>query len=655
MASATLPRSFCRCALLLALLALAAAAAKPDWVAIASPHFTVVTDGSPGQARDIAAQLERLRAMLRGMVPGLQDPPQPIEVLAVKKKKEFVDIVPPGTFTKNSPDYVAYTITEPERNLYLLRLDAINSDPVNDSYPFGVIYASYVGILLQQGPVPVPDWLREGLGNFYYTAQIHDHDAEIGRVQRGFLQDLYGNSHLYPLDQLFTANLQSAFWNEQDHRELFDAESWALVHMLLLGNGKTAANRITPYFEALVKDSDSEAAARAAYGDLNALQRELQNYTGQLSYRMLAIKVNTRTDPKAYGQASLPPDQADALRAEYMIACGRYAEARLLLDTALQQDPHDVAAMESMGYLEWQQNNLVSAAKWYGQAAPLDPGNYLTQYRFAQLSEAAQTGSADPGVEAALRRAVQLNPNFAPAYDALASRLVHQRASLDEADGLERKAIALSPSNFSYRLNYASILMDQQRLGDAIAAAKVALQYATNSTQTASANMLLQSATSYQQEQAQVAAANARIRAMNQQMEQQNEALRRQQQMQDALPNAPPTAMKPGEARVFTEDPNPHPAPTGPPKVVSGTIQAVYCTGSNGLDLTLDLGAKTVLLHTDDYFKVAFSVTGFTPKGLLQPCRDLEGLRARVSYVPGGSDPNVLGAIVGVQLSKAVR
>lgn len=624
------------------MLAVVLSAGEPKWVSLTSPHFTVVTDGGAGQARDVAAQMERLRSALHDIIPGLQDPAQPIEILAVKKKEEFVQIVPEGLMGKGKPNYAVYTIPEQERNLFLVRLDTVADE--YDPYPYGILYKGYVSLMLAQGSRRLPDWLSAGLSEFYSTAQIHDTYAEIGRPSPFDLDELHG-SRLFSLGQVLSADLNSAEWNQENRLTLFDAEAWALVHMLLVGNGNHQANKLSLYVDQLQKGQDAETAFAAAFGDIPTLQRELEHYTGQLGYKYIAVKVATKTDPKTYPESELTLAEAEALRAEYMIECQRYAEARLLLEGALKREPNDVPAMESMGLLESRQNNPIAARNWYANAAPLDPHSFLTQYRYAQLSlQGDAAAAADPSVEAALRASIKDNPKFPEAYAALAMLVSQTHSRLAEAETLERQAIALKPADYSFHRNLAALLESEGKLDEAVKAAQQARPYARTPQQAADNDNMVRSIQMYLEQQQQAD-------RYNQELAQRNAQLQAQEKAEQAQADAGASAAPP-QPSVYTSDPDPQPAPVGASKTVSGAIQTVFCTGSNHLDLALNLGAKTVVLYSDDYFKVAFAAANFTPKGPLLPCKDIQGLRATVTYVPG-QDPDVLGAIVSVVLTKS--
>ena len=54
---------------------------------------------------------------------------------------------------------------------------------------------------------------------------------------------------------------------------------------------------------------------------------------------------------------------------------------------------------------------------------------------------------------------------------------------------------------------------------------------------------------------------------------------------------------------------------------------------SLNLDLAVTVGAKTLALQTDNYYRIQFTALNFEPGGDLKPCGDLENMPAKVEYV----------------------
>ena len=91
-------------------------------------------------------------------------------------------------------------------------------------------------------------------------------------------------------------------------------------------------------------------------------------------------------DDSAFKVQTVTEAQADAVRADFLAYNDRGADARRLLDRVLQEDPKNVSAHETMGFLEFRAGHLDEARKWYEQAVKLDSQSYIAHYYFAAIS-----------------------------------------------------------------------------------------------------------------------------------------------------------------------------------------------------------------------------------------------------------------------------
>jgi hypothetical protein len=103
------------------------------------------------------------------------------------------------------------------------------------------------------------------------------------------------------------------------------------------------------------------------------------------------------------------------------------------------------------------------------------------------------------------------------------------------------------------------------------------------------------------------------------------------------------------EARALAPPPRPELLPTR--QVADGIITGSACAGKATLELTLGSAAGTKQLYSDDYFKIPFSALSYTPEGILNPCSDLKGRHAHITYLPAKNHPEQ-GEVVGVELVK---
>ena len=610
-----------RIVLLLPLLAagLAPARDRPEnWLEVRSQHFTVVTNANEKTGRRIADQFERMRSVFHVAFPHLSiDTDSPIIVLAIKDEKDFRALEPQVYLAKGQLKLGGLFLRAPDKNYVLMRVDA------EGEHPYAVVYHEYTHLLLGKAAEWIPLWLNEGLAEFYENTDIHEKDVALGQPSPGNLQLLREN-RLLPLATLFTVDTSSPYYHEENKGSIFYAESWALTHYLFVKDNKEKTHHVPDYAELLTQKVDPVTAASRAFGDLKQLQSNLEGYIRQGRFSYFKLSTSTGVDDTAFKVQALTETQGNAVRADFLAYSERVADARPLLDRVLQEDPKNVSAHETMGFLEFRAGHLVEARKWYEQAVKLDSQNYLAHYYFAAISMNAGANPGDDAqVESSLRAAIKLNPSFAPAFDRLAAFEGMRHRNLDEAHMMALTAVQLDPGNAGYRVNAANVLMQMDRGTDAVVVLRGALRVAKSPEETAMVQNILTQAEQY---------VNARDR-----------------QVEELKANVQANASSAGEGSANAETPEEE-LPKGPHRFMAGTLQNVHCHGP-GIELTVAAKGKTMALHRGNYYKIEFTALGFTPKGDLSPCRDLEGVSAKVEYVESSAMP-ATAYVVAIELHK---
>ena len=202
-----------------------------------------------------------------------------------------------------------------------------------------------------------------------------------------------------------------------------------------------------------------------------------------------------------------------------------------------------------------------------------------------------------------------------------------QRKNLDEAHTLSLQAVQMDPGNVGFRMNAANLLMQMERPKDAIAVLQNAMKLAASPDQVASMQNQI---ASFQQYQA------SRERAA----QEYREASQEQSSAQGTEQLAGPQAPEPPED-------NRH----GPRRTVNGTLRDVQCSEPVTMKLRVESSKKPVLLRARNYYKIQFSALNFTPKAELNPCKDIEGMKARVEFFEALSE-STEGQIVSIELTK---
>jgi len=106
----------------------------------------------------------------------------------------------------------------------------------------------------------MPLWLNEGLAEFYQNTEIREEDVSLGEPSGENLQWLREN-RLLPLATLFTVDVQSPYYHQENKGSIFYAESWALTHYLFTKDHQEKTTRIARYSELLIQKVDPVSAA----------------------------------------------------------------------------------------------------------------------------------------------------------------------------------------------------------------------------------------------------------------------------------------------------------------------------------------------------------------------------------------------------------
>lgn len=593
------------------------------WIEVRSAHFTVITDAGDHDGRHLADQFERMRWLFQRLFPQARvDSPTPIVVVAVRSRKEMQALEPAAYLAKNMLDLAGLFLREPEKNYILLRLDT------QEEHPYSTVYHEFTHLVLGTGGMPL--WLNEGLAQFFQNTDIRDKDVIFGQISRADLEEVQRNP-LIPLPVLFQVDASSPYYRQEAKGSLFYAESWLLTHYLMIQDFKERTNHVSQYLQLVNRNVDSVTAATRAFGDLQELQTALKGYTNLLGYTVLRLSsAAAPIDPKSLAVLPLTLPQADAVRADLMIYTGRGDEARSLLASVLEADPNNVQAHESMGQLEIQSGHYGEAKKWYAQAVGLDSQSYLAQYYNAWL--AMRDGDHGDDVEKSLRAAIRLNAGFAPSYDLLATLYGRRHENLEEAHMLNLQAVALDPSNVTYRLTTATIFEEMNRYDDAIRVLEAAEPIAKTPLELDVVRRVL-----------------AQVQRQQGEIEQ---AKKDEGQVTTVVTNLPGGAGA-ASATETKEATFKHPTetPHGPMLKARGVLRGVTCSYPAVIELRLEGGAKTLSLYSNNYYKVEYSASNFTPGGDVHPCQDLEGMKAEVEYFVT-ADKATDGQIVGIMMLK---
>jgi tetratricopeptide (TPR) repeat protein len=581
--------------------------AKPEtWVEVRSPHFIVISNAGEKEARQTAIRFEQIRTLFRQMLTGVQNAPSPtITIFAVKNEGSLRQLLP--EYWAKGHGHIAGIFFDHFYQFYA----AVQLDAPGDN-PYSTIYHEYYHSLTVPYFPGLPLWLAEGLAEFFGNTQIEDKRAYSGQPDPGLIQE-FQQGRWIPLTTLVSVDYTSPYYNEQNKMSEFYAESWALVHYLMMGDNGIHRPMLLAYLAALDRGATSQEAASKAFGDLRRLEGTLQTYAQSDRFYQLVVPAPAKISDADLTAHQLSEAEIDAEKGGFEATRGKTQEAEGLLRDAIRLDPNLALAQQNLAETELFEGKLDDALDPASKAVALDPKNSLTRYLRAYLTLHSHGMIRNPQVEDDLRQSIAQSPDFAPSYALLGVYLASNEETLSQAAGFVQKAIALEPGNTGFQLDFASVLLRTHHYDDARTIATRARASAHQPQERAQADQLLQTID--------------RIQSFES----------RNQPGESGAPAGPPELQHRGDQPQSPPETQPSAAPPAAgenTQQVTGTVAKVTCNPAMRLQVTASDG--TYDLYTVPGEQTRFEATSQPPAGF-NPCSSLKGLRVTVQYDADGA------------------
>jgi tetratricopeptide (TPR) repeat protein len=450
-------------ALLLSPLAgLPATAAASKWTRLRTPTFTLIGDQGERPLRKVAERLEQFREVFGRVFPNTrQSLPAPIVVHVFGSQRAYQPFMP--LFNGKRVDVAGYFQPGSANDFITL-----NTERGEDGYP--VIFHEYVHLLVGLALADVPVWFNEGLAEYYSTYEMFgEREATLGRFKEDHVLAL--RERFIPLKELLAVDHRSPMYNEGDRRGIFYAESWALVHYLLIGSPQRKGQLAT-FLEKYGDGRPTADAVREAFGVAEAdLEKELRTYVQKSVYQAYRVRFNDKVTIDKDWTIDQPSDaDAQAALADLLLAIRRPEDAAARAQAALEQVPNHARAQAVLARVRASQGKGPEALALMDRAvvAAADTDYLPAFYQAALLLRGEGDVPATTTQEAAdkavtlLQRVTRLKPTFAEGHGLLAYALLvadDAKAAMPEA----LTAFKLSPRH-EYALFHARArvrLLDQ--------------------------------------------------------------------------------------------------------------------------------------------------------------------------------------------------
>jgi tetratricopeptide (TPR) repeat protein len=457
-------RRFLVLASLLASLVLApnlSVAAKDKWVSVRSPNFLLIGNGSEKEIRQVGARLEQFREAISRLFTNIRITSQvPTTVVVFKSRSSYR----PFKVTQNNAGFFQ---SGPDVNYITL-----TTEVEGDQEPFNIIFHEYTHLLVNNTLPNAPSWFNEGLAEYYSTFSVtNDRKVVIGRPISSHVLLLRGNRML-PLRTLFQVNNKSPYYNERDKQSLFYAQSWALMHYLVLNHNQQRASQMVKFIELMSgKMPMEEAFSQAFQTTFEAMESELRAYIKQDRYVVMERNFESKLE-SAREMQSTPISEAEAIAylGDLMLHCNR-PEAETYLRKALVLDPNLAMAHASLGVFLFRHGKADAARVSLERAVAANSQNYLIHYYYASVlgrppTDEVQLNAGYPmelaaKIRAELKKAIELRPDYPESYNLLAYVNLVTNTDIDETILMLTQALSASPGRIDFRYMLGQLYMNK--------------------------------------------------------------------------------------------------------------------------------------------------------------------------------------------------
>jgi tetratricopeptide (TPR) repeat protein len=432
-----------------------------QWTKVQTTHFEAFTTAGERRGRDAVLAFEQVRGLFVALNVARPEKETPVRIIMFQSEKEFAPF---------RPNEFSSAYYHPQRDHDYIVMSGLTSE----NYTAAV--HEYVHVVIRHSGLQVPLSMNEGLADIYSTLKQVKGKVQVGAVLPGRLQTL-AMAPLIRIPELLAVNQRSPLYNERDRASIFYAESWALMHMLMLSPD------YSPKFGNFIAKVQTGMSALAA----------LESVTGRSGGQILDDLVqyirgnnfNAGVFDVKLEKSAEKPEVGPAKSLDYGMALGEIlmdlrhtAEAKQRFEAVARENRGSPLPEAALGLLAWRANDPNAARAHFAKAVELNSADGLVYFNYAVLLE--KNKENDAKLLALLQKAAELKPDMADAHSFLADRYVNAG---DYAHALEQLGFLKDPKPDQRHAYFQRVAFVQMKLGhfdDAKSAAEKALSFAVN-------------------------------------------------------------------------------------------------------------------------------------------------------------------------------
>lgn len=435
-------------------------AAKDTWVSVRTKNFLMLGNASEKDIRRVGLKLEQFREAFTNIFPNIRfNTPVPTTVIVFKSDSSYAPFKP-------GPNIAGYF--QPGQDVNYITL---TTEVRGEQDPFSVIFHEYTHLLVNNTFSNAPVWFNEGLAEYYSTFSItDDQKVVLGSPIGSHVYQLRENKML-PLKTLFEVDQKSPHYNERNKQTIFYAESWALMHYLIVGK-EGQVEKLGKFLELMGTKMPVDQAFQQAFGvPYEIIEKDLRNYIKQDRYTVLRGHFEKKLELDNTAEATtLTEAEVQAYLGDLLLHSNR-KDAYTYLEKAVKLDPNLAMAHASLGMAYFREGKINEAHASLERAVAANSQNYLAHYYYAfTLSRngpgdgptvAGYPADVTAKMREHLEKAIALRPDYPESYSLLAFISLVTRKGVDESIASLKKMLIELPGRHDLTFMLAQLYLEK--------------------------------------------------------------------------------------------------------------------------------------------------------------------------------------------------
>jgi hypothetical protein len=320
---------------------------EDKWDYYTSPHFELYSRNGDMTSRDLLRNLELLRAAFIDTFKLVERRPIPVTIYYFSRDSEMAPYKPESH--RKNDELAGYYLPWPDRAVIVMSAEH------GDAGLRGIIFHEYIHHLFRVSEQEPPLWYNEGMAELFSTIEVKMESLSFGKPRPDHVYELQ-NERLLPLEVLFGVDHASPIYNSGQHTGVFYAESWALMHYLHFGRTDIPKERRDAFLDYVQAQNEKTDAAAMRQVFRQTLQMDYADMVGRLEsyvqngkYGWGKLPIPAIPGRETYAKRSARPDEIREQLAGLLLRINRAPAGKLALLHALDANPNNIRALETLG------------------------------------------------------------------------------------------------------------------------------------------------------------------------------------------------------------------------------------------------------------------------------------------------------------------